>query len=114
MSHKKERLAQRQRNINIISDTVYIRQLSSSDPSGQWYSWSHFNLDSIHVPSSHLNSSAVHSLDGGFVGTAVYHTYISHADSINVETPRGVFMTNNVVVTLKCFCTLFSWQLSSR
>ena len=49
-------------------------QWNSSVPSGQWYSRSQWYLRSIHVPSSHLNSSSVQSLGGGLVGAALHHT----------------------------------------
>jgi len=53
-----------------------VQQWNSSVPSGQWYSRSQRCLRSIHVPSSHRNSSSVQFLDGGLVGAAAHITCI--------------------------------------
>jgi len=58
-------------------------QSYSSVPSGQWYWRSQRCLCSMHVPSSHLHSSAVHSLGGGCVGAAVHIQTTQHINNFN-------------------------------
>jgi len=58
------------KNIPSWADCIDLRQWNSSVPSGQWYWRSHLCDRSMHVPSSHVNSSSVHRRVGGLVGAA--------------------------------------------